>query len=103
MQRAKADDPLVMLCYGDEDRAQLFEQCERVPEIDALSKGVVTTWGVYEIEPPPKLDSRRATRDAQELGCHGQRTRRHDHRRHQQIIPARQPFAAAPHKTPVSP
>ena len=62
MQRAKIDDPLVMLCYGDEDRAQLFEQCERVPEIDALSKGVVTTWGVYEIEPPPKLDSGRATR-----------------------------------------
>lgn len=66
MQRAVAGDPLVMLCYGDEDRAQLFEQCERIPEIDALSKGVVTTWGVYEIEPPPKVKPERATRKSWE-------------------------------------
>jgi hypothetical protein len=61
VQRGKPDDPLVMLCLGDEDRLQRYEQCERLPDIDALSKGVVTTWGVYEFAPPPSVSRKRAT------------------------------------------
>lgn len=54
-QRGKPDEPLVVLCFGDEDRWKLNEQCERIADVDALSKGIVTTWGVYELAPPPSL------------------------------------------------
>jgi hypothetical protein len=53
-QRVNFDDPLVQLCNGDEDRTKRDEQCERLPEIDALQVGVVTTWTVVGIPPPPK-------------------------------------------------
>lgn len=61
VQRGKPDDPLVMLCLGDEDRFQRYEQCERLPDIDALSKGVVTTWGVYELATPPAVSRKKET------------------------------------------
>jgi len=54
-QRGTPNEPLVVLCLGDEDRWKLNEQCERIADVDALSKGVVTTWGVYELAPPPAL------------------------------------------------
>ena len=65
-QRGKPDDPLALLCLGDEERDKLLDQCERIPDIDALSKGVVTTWGVYELAPPPEVSRKRETRTSWE-------------------------------------
>jgi hypothetical protein len=65
-QRGKPDDPLALLCLGDEERDKRLEQCERIPDTDALSKGVVTTWGVYELAPPPEVSRKKETRTSWE-------------------------------------
>ena len=65
-QRGKPDDPLALLCLGDEERDKRLEQCERIPDVDALSKGVVTTWGVYELAPPPEVSRKKETRTSWE-------------------------------------
>ena len=55
VQRGKPDEPLVLLCTGNENRNELYEQCERIADVDAMTQGVVTTWGVYELALPPRL------------------------------------------------
>lgn len=62
VQRGKPDDPLVFLCTGNENRNELYEQCERIADVDALSHGVVTTWGVYELAAPPRITGASGTR-----------------------------------------
>ncbi|MCA3063417.1 MAG: hypothetical protein ING61_08105 [Rhodocyclaceae bacterium] len=52
-QRLQYDDPSVQLCKGSEERAKRDEQCEHLPDIDALSVGVVTSWNTTSIPPPP--------------------------------------------------
>jgi hypothetical protein len=51
-QRTSNAQPLAMLCKGDEDRRRRDEQCEKLNDIDALSKGVVTTWDVRTVAAP---------------------------------------------------
>lgn len=52
-QLARPGSPLALLCKGDEERAKRDEQCDRLADVDALTQGVVTTWDVREIPPPP--------------------------------------------------
>ncbi len=42
--RQRADKPLALLCKGDEERTRREEECERLPDVDALREGIVTTW-----------------------------------------------------------
>jgi hypothetical protein len=52
-QRASASAPLAQLCNGLENRNKRDEECERLADVDALGKGVVTTWDVRDIGMPP--------------------------------------------------
>jgi hypothetical protein len=52
-QRASPGAPLAQLCTGSENRRNRDEECERLPDADALSKGVITTWDVRDIGAPP--------------------------------------------------
>lgn len=49
----KSGLPLAQLCTGAEERAKRDEQCAKLPDVDALSKGVVTTWEPRKIALPP--------------------------------------------------
>ena len=51
-QRANPMQPLAMLCKGDEDRRKRDELCEKLEDVDALAKGVVTTWVTREVPAP---------------------------------------------------
>jgi hypothetical protein len=62
-QRRVPEQPLAMLCKGDEDRAKRDEQCERLDDIDALDKGVITTWETLAV-PAPKPPTREKVSDA---------------------------------------
>jgi hypothetical protein len=56
-QRTSDKQPLAMLCNGDEDRRKRDEQCEKLDDVDALAKGVVTTWNLHTVgapKPPTK-------------------------------------------------
>jgi hypothetical protein len=60
-QRVRPNDPLVLLCKGDEVASKRNEQCETLSDADALSKGVVTTWEVRDVAPPDKPSLERIT------------------------------------------
>ncbi len=60
-QRIKPTDPLVQLCNGTEERSKRDEQCAKLPDIDALSQGVITSWEVRLIPAPPKPSAEKAT------------------------------------------
>ena len=62
-QRINPTQPLAMLCNGDEERAKRDEQCEKLEGIDALDKGVVTTWDTLTV-PAPKAPTRQKTSEA---------------------------------------
>jgi hypothetical protein len=62
-QRANPEQPLVMLCKGDEERAKRDEQCEKLGDIDAIDKGVVTTWDTVKV-PLPKAPTRQKISEA---------------------------------------
>lgn len=51
-QRLSDTQPLAMLCQGDEDRRKRDELCEKLDNVDALAKGVVTTWDTHRVEVP---------------------------------------------------
>ncbi len=51
-QRASETQPLAMLCNGDEDRRKRDELCEKLDNVDALAKGVVTTWETHRVDAP---------------------------------------------------
>jgi len=61
MQLLQASEPLALLCKGDEERSRLEEQCERLAGVDALSKGVVTTWDTRDIPTPPTATREKIT------------------------------------------
>lgn len=56
-QRTSPGQPLASLCKGDEERARRDELCERLEGVDALDKGVVTTWETRAV-PWPRAPSR---------------------------------------------
>ena len=60
-QLAKSNEPLALLCNGDEDKNKREEQCEKLEGVDELAKGVVTTWDTQEIPTPPKPSREKAT------------------------------------------
>ena len=60
-QLLRASEPLAMLCKGDEERNRLEEQCEKMAGVDALSKGVVTTWDTRDIPAPPSATRKKIT------------------------------------------
>ncbi len=60
-QRAQSGDPLALLCNGTEERSKRIEQCQRLPDADALTQGVVTTWEQRVIVLPPKPSPEKAT------------------------------------------
>ena len=61
MQLLRASEPLAMLCKGDEERSRLEEQCEKLADVDALSKGVVTTWDTRDVPTPPSATREKIT------------------------------------------
>lgn len=61
LQRDKPSDPVAMLCKGSELPSQRNEQCEKLGGVNALSKGVVTTWDTRDVKAPPKPQFARAT------------------------------------------
>lgn len=61
MQLLRASEPLAMLCKGDEERTRLEEQCEKLADVDALSKGVVTTWDTRDFPTPPSATREKIT------------------------------------------
>jgi hypothetical protein len=60
-QLLKTSEPLAMLCKGDEDKDRREEECEKLDGVDALLKGVVTTWDTREIPTPPKATREKIT------------------------------------------
>ncbi len=52
-QRENAREPAATLCSGIEHPGKFFEQCETLNGVDALSKGVVTTWDTRAIGKTP--------------------------------------------------
>lgn len=62
-QRAGLAQPLAILCKGDEDRRKRDEQCEKLDDVDALAKGVVTTWDTREV-PAPAAPTREKVSEA---------------------------------------
>ncbi len=60
-QRSNPTAPLTQLCNGTEERSKRDEQCAILPDVDALQKGVVTTWEARVIPEPPKPSAERAT------------------------------------------
>jgi len=62
-QRINPTQPLAMLCNGEEERAKRDEQCEKLEGIDALDKGVVTTWDTLAV-PSPKAPTRQKVSEA---------------------------------------
>ena len=62
-----ATEPLAMLCKGDEERNRREEQCEKLNGVDALAKGVVTTWDTREVPTPPKATREKTTVKAWEV------------------------------------
>ncbi|APV51700.1 hypothetical protein BWI17_19620 [Betaproteobacteria bacterium GR16-43] len=46
--------PLAYLCKGDENPKHRDEECENLKGVDALSKGIVTSWDVAKVPFPPK-------------------------------------------------
>jgi len=57
----QAGQPLALLCKGDEDRNRRLEQCEKLDGVDALAKGVVTTWQVRDVGKPPPPEKGQVT------------------------------------------
>lgn len=45
------------LCSGEEERSERDAQCEPLPEVDALEKGVVTRWETREVPLPAKPEA----------------------------------------------
>ena len=43
---------LTQLCSGEEERSERDAQCEPLPEVDALQKGVVTRWETRDVPLP---------------------------------------------------
>ena len=61
VQLLRVSEPLAMLYKGDEERNRLEEQCEKLAGVDALSKGVVTTWDTRDIPTPPRATREKIT------------------------------------------
>ena len=53
-QRARPTEPLAQLCKGDEERTQRDTTCEKLEGVDALDKGIVTTWTTRAVPAYPK-------------------------------------------------
>ncbi len=60
-QRTSVQQPLAMLCQGDEDRRKRDELCEKLENVDALSKGVITTWETRRVSAPTPPSRQKAS------------------------------------------
>lgn len=60
-QLKKPTDALVQLCTGLEEHAKRDEQCERLNDIDAVEKGVITTWEMRDVGMIPTATKERLT------------------------------------------
>lgn len=60
-QRLRPSEPLAMLCKGEEPANKREERCEHLEDVDALVKGVVTTWDTREVPIPPKATREKVT------------------------------------------
>ena len=60
-QLLRASEPLAMLCNGEEERSKREEQCEKLNDVDALAKGIVTTWDTRNVPTPPAVSREKIT------------------------------------------
>jgi hypothetical protein len=60
-QLERDTEPLAMLCKGGEAKDKRDEQCEKLEGVDALNKGVVTTWDTRDVPVPPRPARGKAT------------------------------------------
>jgi hypothetical protein len=73
-QRAYEKEPLAMLCKGDELAAKRESQCEHLTDINALDKGVVTTWEARDIGTPHKPSTDKVTLKLWNASSHNKKT-----------------------------